>query len=101
VRGDKILPIGGAPDVLAATISKPYKNGMLKTFVGDSYIVLVDFDPQGKQKIETINAFGASNRPDSPHYTDQMELFVGQKTKTMTLDKSEIYKNAERVYRPE
>lgn len=101
VRGDKILPIGGAPDVLAATISKPYKNGMLKTFVGDSYIVLVDFDPQGKQKIETINAFGASNRPDSPHYTDQMELFVGQKTKTMTLDKAEIYKNAERVYRPE
>jgi acyl-homoserine-lactone acylase len=74
---------------------------MLKTFVGDSYIVLVDFDETGKPRIETINAFGASNRPDSPHYTDQMELWATQKTKPMTLDKVEIYKSAESVYHPE
>ena len=100
VRGDKIIGVGGAPDVLAANMSKPYKKGMLKTFVGDSYIILVDFDEEGTPRIETINAFGSSNRPDSPHYNDQMELWAGQKTKTMTLDREEIYKNAERVYQP-
>jgi len=101
VRGDKVIGVGGAPDVLASNMSKPYKKGMLKTFVGESYIMLVDFDENGKQKIETINAFGASNKPDSPHYNDQMELWSQQKTKTMTLDREEIYKNAERTYHPQ
>ncbi len=100
VRGDKVIGVGGAPEVLAANISKPYKKGMLKTFVGDSYIMLVDFDKEGGQKIETINAFGASNKPDSPHYNDQMELWAGQKTKPMTLNKEIIYREAERVYHP-
>ncbi|MDP6908864.1 MAG: penicillin acylase family protein [Flavobacteriales bacterium] len=74
---------------------------MLKTFVGDSYIMLVDFDKDGNQKIETINAFGASNKPDSPHYNDQMELWAAQKTKPMTLNKEVIYKEAERIYHPQ
>lgn len=101
VRGDREIGVGGAPDVLAAMMCKPYKDGKLKTAVGDSYIILVDFDKEGKPAIETINAYGASTRPDSPHYDDQMELWTNQKTKTMTLDKEEIYKNAERVYHPE
>ncbi|MBL4587679.1 MAG: penicillin acylase family protein, partial [Flavobacteriales bacterium] len=101
VRGDKEIGVGGVPGVLASNITQPYKKGMLKTFVGDSYIILVDFDGKGLPKIETINAFGASNRAESPHYTDQMELWAAQKTKTMTLDKELIYKEAERVYHPE
>lgn len=101
VRGDKEIGVGGAPDVLAALMSKPHTKGRLKSFVGDSYIILVDFDENGVPKIETVNAFGASNRPDSPHYTDQMELWATQKTKPMTLNKDEIYQNAEAVYHPE
>ena len=101
VRGDKVIGVGGAPDVLASNMSKPYKKGMLKTFVGESYIMLVDFDVNGIPKIETINAFGASNRPDSPHYNDQMELWSQHKTKKMTLNKNEVYENAERIYHPQ
>jgi acyl-homoserine-lactone acylase len=100
VRGHKVIGVGGAPDVLASNMSKPYKKGMLKTFVGESYIMLVDFDENGKPRIETINAFGASNKPESPHYSDQMELWSQQKTKPMTLDKDEVYKSAEKVYHP-
>jgi acyl-homoserine-lactone acylase len=100
VRGDKEIGVGGAPDVLAAMMSKPYKNGKLQTFVGDSYIILVDFDTDGKPTIRTVNAFGASTHADSPHYNDQMELWAEQKTKLMTLDKTEIYENAEKVYHP-
>lgn len=100
VRGDKEIGVGGAPDVLAALMSKPYTKGRLKSFVGDSYIILVDFDNQGIPKIESVNAFGASNRPDSPHYDDQMELWATQKTKKMTLNKDEIYQGAEAIYHP-
>lgn len=101
VRGEKELGVGGAPDVLAALMSKPYKKGKLKSFVGDSYIILVDFREDELPRIETVNAYGASNRPESPHYTDQMELWVNQKTKSMSLKKEDAYKNAERIYHPE
>ena len=101
VRGDKEIGVGGGPEVLAANITRPYKKGMLQTFVGDSYIILVDFDTEGNPKIESINAYGASTHPDSPHYNDQMELWSQQKTKTMTLDKEKVYESAERIYHPQ
>ncbi len=99
VRGDVDLPIGGAPEVLAATISQPYKDGKRRTYVGESYIQLVRYSTD-KVEIESIHAYGASAKPESPHYTDQMQLFVEQKLKPMTLDRAEIYKNAERIYHP-
>jgi len=99
VRGNVVLPVGGVPEVLAASITQPYKNGMRKTYVGDSYIELVRYSKDSVQ-IESVNAFGASAKPNSPHYTDQMQMFVDQKLKPMTLDKDVIYKNAERIYHP-
>ena len=99
VRGDVALPVGGTPDVLAAMYTKPWKKGKFHSFVGDSYIQLVRFSEEGVE-LETVNAFGASNKPDSPHYTDQMQLYVNQQTKPMTLDKETILKNAVRVYYP-
>ena len=101
VRGDKEIGVGRAPEVLASNITKPYKKGLLKTFVGDSYIILVDFGTDGKPVIHTVNAYGASTRPDSPHYTDQMEMWAAEKTKLMTLDREEVYENAEKIYHPQ
>jgi acyl-homoserine-lactone acylase len=94
-----VLPIGGVPEVLAATITQPYKDGMRRSYVGDSYIELVRYSKDSVQ-IESVNAFGASAKPDSPHYTDQMQMFVDQKLKPMTLDKASIYRDAEKVYHP-
>ncbi|MEO0639024.1 MAG: penicillin acylase family protein, partial [Bacteroidota bacterium] len=64
------------------------------------YISLVRFGPEGPE-IETINPYGASARPESPHYTDQMELFTQQKRRKMTLDKAQVMKEAVRTYHPE
>ena len=50
--------------------------------------------------IETLNTYGASARKNSPHYTDQMEMYTKQQTKPMTLNKAEVYKNAEKIYHP-
>ncbi len=100
VRGDKELPLGGGPDVLGANITGPYKNGMRKSVVGDSYIMMCQYSKDGVE-IETIHSFGASSKPDSPHYTDQMEMFVNKQFKPMTLDKQTIYSNAQSIYHPE
>jgi acyl-homoserine-lactone acylase len=99
-RGDKRLAFGGAPDVLAAVGSKIQKDGSLKPMAGESYISLVRFSPEGPE-IESINPYGASALPDSPHYTDQMSIFVQQKRRKMTLDKETVLKQAVRIYHPE
>ncbi len=99
VRGNKVRPLAGLPDVIAAIYSKPYKKGMVEGFVGDCLIQLVRFTPQGPI-IESVNTFGASNRPESKHYSDQMDMFLEHKTKPMSLDKKVVYARAERVYHP-
>ena len=99
IRGDKSYPMAGAPDVLAAMHADHYKDGILKTRHGESYIELVKFSDEGVE-IESVNTFGASSKKDSPHYVDQMELFVNQKTKKMTLDRETIFKEAKSIYNP-
>ena len=99
VRGEKVLPLPGIDDVITAMRSQAWENGIRKGVQGESYIMMVRFG-EGLPKIETINVYGASNKPESPHYDDQMELFLQQKLKPMTLDKAEVLKNAKRVYSP-
>lgn len=99
VRGDDDMPLSGFPDVLAAMYSQPYKHGRFKAYAGESYIQLVRFTKDSVE-IETVNAYGASNKPESPHYNDQMELYTNQKTKKMTLNKDLIFKEAEKIYHP-
>lgn len=100
VRGSDVRPIWGLPDVLTAQHSIAYKNGLRKVNSGDAYICFVRYPKTGLPIIESINTFGASNKPESPHYKDQMELFLKQQTKPMTLDKKEVFKHAEKVYNP-
>lgn len=101
VRGNDVRPAWGLPDVLTAAYTAPFKNGMKKVISGDAYICFVRYPKDGSLPIiESVNTFGASMHPDSPHYKDQMTMFQNQQTKAMTLDKSAVLKNAERVYHP-
>jgi acyl-homoserine-lactone acylase len=100
VRGDDARPAWGLPDVLSAAYTSPYKDGMFKVTSGDAYICFVRYPKNGLPIIESVNTFGASSHPGSPHYKDQMELFQRQQTKPMTLDKQEILRSAERIYHP-
>ncbi len=99
-RGNKILPIWGLPDVLTAMYTAPYENGTRKGIAGESYIQLVRFKRGQLPRISSIINYGASNRPESPHYSDQMEPFIHQKLKPMSLLKADVMKNATRVYYP-
>lgn len=100
VRGNKELPIWGIPDVITAIHSATHADGKVKATQGESYIELVRYPKNGLPIIETVINYGASNRLGSPHYDDQMELFVNQKTKKMTLDKQQVLKDAVRIYAP-
>ena len=99
VRGNKELPIYGLPDVVTAMRGQPYKDGKIKITHGESYIGLVRFTPN-KTYFESVISFGNSRRPESPHYTDQMELYSNFETKTMSFDRSDVMKTAKKVYAP-
>ena len=101
VRGDKELPLGGIPDVLSPQWTAPYTNGKLKSIGGDGLIMFIRFPKEGLPIIETTNMYGASSRPGNKHFDDQVEMYLHQQTKKMTLDKATVYKNAERIYHPE
>jgi acyl-homoserine-lactone acylase len=100
VRGDKEWPLGGFPDLLSPQWTEKYKDGKLKSIGGDGLIMFVRFTKNSLPKIESINMYGASANPNSKHFNDQVELYLKQQTKTISLDKAEVYRNAERVYHP-
>ncbi|MEI9957231.1 MAG: penicillin acylase family protein [Ferruginibacter sp.] len=101
VRGDKDYPLGGFPDLLSPQWTAPYKDGKLKSIGGDGLVMFVRFAKDGLPKIETMNMYGASAKPGNKHFDDQVGMYLKQQTKTMTLDKAIVYKNAERIYHPE
>ena len=99
-RGNDARPGDGLPDILAAAYSKPYLNGTRNITTGDAYICFVRYPKSGLPIIESINTFGASQLPNSPHYKDQMTMFQNQQTKHMSLDKKEVLQYAEKIYHP-
>ena len=101
VRGVKEWPLGGFPDLLSPQWTEPMANGRLKSIGGDGLIMFVRFQKNGLPKIETINMYGASAKPGNKHFDDQVDLYLQQKTKVMTLDKATVYKTGEKIYHPE
>ena len=68
---------------------------------GDAYIGFVKFPKNGGLPfIETVNTFGSSYNKGDKHYNDQRAMYQAQEVKKMTLDKTEVLKNAERIYHP-
>lgn len=102
MRDTLSLPVSGLREVPRAIDTRLYdkRKGVWKVTGGDTYILWARFGKESPE-IESINTYGASGRPDSPHYTDQMKLFAMQKTKPMTLSKSEVLKGARKVYSPQ
>lgn len=99
-RGEVDLPVGGGPNILAAMYSAEGKDGRFESMVGDGFIQFVKYDRSGPILIQTMMPYGASSKPDSPHYTDQMKMYVNQELKDMTLDLEVIKSRAVSRYHP-
>ncbi len=100
IRGDKRMPADGLRETARATDTKLVNasKARYKVVSGDGYIQKVRFTEDGPE-LMTINVYGASDDPNSPHYDDQMELFSQHKYKEMTLDRATIERNAKRIYK--
>ncbi|RZV34809.1 MAG: acylase [Sphingomonadaceae bacterium] len=81
--GDVDLPLDGGSDTLrASTTWEVDPDGRLRLVHGDSFIQWVEWNPGERVFSRSIQPFGAAtSRPRSPHYTDQMQLFVEKKLK--------------------
>ncbi|HMT40647.1 acylase [Sphingorhabdus sp.] len=102
-RGKVDLPLLGGTDTLRATTmwDGEQPDGKMRVRHGDSFIMLMRWDKAGQVVSESIQPYGAAtNRPDSPHYTDQMKLYVAGKFKPVHFEWADAVKHAKRRYRP-
>lgn len=101
MRGTVNLGLGGGPDVLNAVYGKIQPDGRLKGYQGDSYVMLVRWDKEGKVQAFSIHQYGSNTmHADSPHYADQSPLFVQRQLKPVWYDEAEIRAHLEREYEP-
>lgn len=102
-QGDVDLPIDGGNDTIrASTLWDVEEDGRLSVRHGDSFIMFVEWDKAGGVKSSSIQPFGsATTRPDSKHYTDQMQLFVDKKLKPVHFNPADLekHKASEKVVR--
>ncbi|MCR9142246.1 MAG: penicillin acylase family protein [bacterium] len=98
-RGDVDLAIGGGPDILNATHSKLTDDGRLIGFAGDSYILFVEFYPDGPRG-SALHQYGNVNRPESPHYADQAGMFTRRTLRRSLFSDADLRERTARVYRP-
>ncbi len=95
-QGDKDLPLDGGSDTLrASTTWDVDEDGRLSLKHGDSFIQWVEWHPGKRVVSRSIQPFGAATtRPDSPHYNDQMQLFVEHKLKPVHFWRDDVLANA-------
>ena len=101
-QGKVDLPLDGGPDVLRAMpLWDAQADGRLAVKHGDSFLMFMAWDRQGRVRSRSIQPFGAATtRPDSPHYADQAALFARRQTKPVWFSPAALRPNVERVYRP-
>ncbi len=96
------LPLDGGNDtVRASTLWDAEPDGRLKVRHGDSFIMFMTWDKDGRVRSESIQPFGsATTRPTSPHYNDQAPLFVRHQLKPVLFDPAALKASGARFYRP-
>ena len=100
-RGNLDLPVDGGPDILRAIYGTREADGTLTAHGGDTLIMFVEWDRNGKLSSESVHPFGSATLDtSSPHYADQSPLFVGMKTKPVWFTREELEGHVEESYRP-
>lgn len=102
VRGTANVGVTGGPDALRAIYThKDAARGKRVGFDGDSYIMLIEWGPDGRVHSQSAQPFGAAiERPGSRHYSDQVALFAGERFKPVRFDETSLAGHIERDYRP-
>jgi acyl-homoserine-lactone acylase len=101
-QGKVDLPMDGGPDTLrAAAMWDEAPDGRLAVKHGDSFIMFIAWDKQGRVSSQSIQPYGAATtRPASPHYADQAPLFVRHQLKPVWFSSRALRGHTKRIYRP-
>ena len=97
-QGDVDLPLDGGSDTLrASTTWRIDDDGRLSLVHGDSFIQWVEWPTDGGRVFSrSIQPFGsATTQPDSPHYTDQMQLYVDHQLKPVRFWEEDVRQAAQ------
>ena len=82
-------------------IVRKEKNGKRLPTAGDCFFELVEWSPSGEVSAKSLHQFGSSTKDsNSPHYSDQSEIFAREEMKPVLMDLEKIKKNSIRSYRP-
>lgn len=101
-RGTVNLPIDGAPDIYRAVYGKPQDDGTLTAVGGDTLIMFVTWDKNGKLSSRSIHQFGSATLDAaSRHYADQTPLFAAMKMKPVLFTEGQLKNHIEEDYRPQ
>ena len=96
-----ISPSTARPDIFRAVYGAPQSDGTLTAEGGDTFIMFVTWDRNGKLSSQSIHQFGSATLDESsPHYADQTPLFVAMKTKPVLFTEDELKGHIEADYRP-
>ena len=100
-RGSVDVPVGGCPGSLGCfrvLAFEENESGKRVASNGDAWVLAVEFsDPP---RAYSVLAYGQSSKEDSPHYTDQSELFARNRMKKVAFTEDEIRAQLLRKYRP-
>lgn len=100
-RGTVDLPLDGGPDALRAIYGRPDTDGRLRALNGDSFIMFVDWDENGRVQSRSVHQFGSATLDEnSPHYADQTGLFAAKQTKPVLFTEDQLKGHIERSYSP-
>jgi acyl-homoserine-lactone acylase len=100
-HGDLDLPVGGGPSGLGCFRVLGFRegeDGKQQIQRGDGWVLAVEFSKP--PKAYSILAYGQSAKPESPHHTDQAELFADNQMKRVAFTEKEIKKSMIAEYHP-
>lgn len=100
-RGKIDVPIDGGPDVYRAVYGEPQDDGTLTAMDGDTLIMFVTWDKDGKLSSQSIHQFGSATLDEtSKHYADQTPLFVKMQLKPVWFTQDQLKGHIESDYKP-
>ncbi|MEX2284368.1 MAG: acylase [Gemmatimonadota bacterium] len=96
LRRDRVdLPANGAGGELGAFRVLNYERtgGTFTAVSGDSYVAAIEFSRPVRAL--TLLAYGNASQPDSPHRTDQLQLFARQELRPAWLRREDVMRHLE------
>ena len=96
----KNYPLSGAPDVLRAIYTKSIDDKEV-AIAGDCFFQIIEWDEDGVVNAKSIHQYGSATKDsNSPHYSDQADLFSKHEMKDSYIRFEDLKENIKTSYTP-